>query len=88
MEAGTPTDVDHPHLRAAALAVAQALGRTADWAHYGAWCAAHGFVPVPPTLATVSATVASLQSSHASATACRQLSMLDKTRSKMSAGVT
>ena len=50
----------------AALDAARALGRKAaapatlraykaDWTHYAAWCAAHGFVPVPAAPATVGA---------------------------------
>ena len=73
----------------AALDAAQALGRKAaapatlraykaDWAHYAAWCAAHGFVPVPAAPATVGAYLASLKDSHAPTTVRRRLSAIGK----------
>jgi hypothetical protein len=73
----------------AALAAAQALAKQAaapatlraykaDWTHFSAWCAAHGFVPVPAAPATVGAYLASLAGSHAPTTIRRRLSALGK----------
>ncbi len=73
----------------AALEAAQALGRKsaapatlraykADWTHYAAWCAAHGFAPVPAQPSTVGAYLASLAASHAPTTIRRRLSALGK----------
>ena len=73
----------------AALDAARALGRKAaapatlraykaDWTHYAAWCAAHGFVPVPAAPATVGAYLASLKDSHAPTTVRRRLSAIGK----------
>jgi len=73
----------------AALDAAEALGRKAaapatlraykaDWTHYAAWCAAHGFVPVPAAPATVGAYLASLKASHAPATVRRRLAAIGK----------
>src|SRR6195952_1042676 len=73
----------------AALAAAQALAKQAtapatlraykaDWTHYAAWCAAHGFVAVPAAPATVGAYLASLAGSHAPTTIRRRLSALGK----------
>jgi len=73
----------------AALAAAQALAKKAtapatlraykaDWAHFAAWCEAHGFVPVPAAPATVGAYLASLALSHAPTTIRRRLSALGK----------
>ena len=73
----------------AALDAARALGRKAaapatlraykaDWTHYAAWCAAHGFVPVPPEPVTVGAYLASLAETHAPATVRRRLSAIGK----------
>ena len=90
--AGAPTRIDDPRLTAAAQAAldaAEALGRKAaapatlraykaDWTHYAAWCAAHGFVPVPAAPATVGATLASLRDSHAPATVRRRLAAIGK----------
>jgi len=50
----------------------------ADWTHYAAWCAAHGFVPVPAEPATVGAYLASLAESHAPTTIRRRLAALGK----------
>src|SRR5271157_5454751 len=74
---------------AAALAQAQALARRAtapatlraykaDWAHYAAWCAQAGFVPVPAAPATVGAYLASLGETHAPTTIRRRLSAIGK----------
>ncbi|HKN10503.1 MAG TPA: hypothetical protein VJ376_13625, partial [Pseudomonadota bacterium] len=71
----------------AALAQAQALARRAaapatlraykaDWAHYAAWCAQAGFVPVPAAPATVGAYLASLGETHAPTTIRRRLSAI------------
>jgi integrase len=73
----------------AALAAAQALARKAaapatlraykaDWTHFAAWCAEHGFVPVPAEPATVGAYLASLAGSHAPTTIRRRLAALGK----------
>ena len=73
----------------AALDAAQAPGRKAaapatlraykvDWTHYAAWCAMHGFVPVPAAPATVGAYLASLKDSHAPTTVRRRLSAIGK----------
>ncbi len=73
----------------AALDAARALGRKAaapatlraykaDWTHYAAWCAAHGFAPVPAAPATVGAYLASLKDSHAPTTVRRRLSAIGK----------
>jgi integrase len=73
----------------AALAAAEALSRQAtapatlrayraDWAHFAAWCAAGGFVPVPAAPATVGAYLASLADSHAPTTIRRRLAALGK----------
>jgi len=73
----------------AALDTAQALARKAaapatlraykaDWTHYAAWCAEHGFVPVPAVPATVGAYLASLAGSHAPSTIRRRLAALGK----------
>ena len=72
-----------------ALAAAQALARNAaapatlrayraDWAHFAAWCAANGFVPVPAAPAIVGAYLASLAASHAPSTIRRRLAALGK----------
>ncbi len=53
-------------------------GVTPDWTHYAAWCAAHGFVPVPAAPATVGAYLASLAETHAPATVRRRLSAIGK----------
>jgi integrase len=74
---------------AAALAHAQNLARQAtaantlraykaDWTHFAAWCAAHGFVPVPAAPATVGAYLASLAATHAPTTIRRRLAALGK----------
>jgi integrase len=74
---------------AAALAQAQTLARQAaaahtlraykaDWTHFAAWCAAHGFVPVPAAPATVGAYLASLAETHAPSTIRRRLAALGK----------
>jgi integrase len=74
---------------AAALAAAQAFaGRAtaaatlraykADWTHFAAWCAAHGFVCVPAAPAAVGAYLASLAESHAPSTIRRRLSAIGK----------
>jgi len=73
----------------AALDTAQAMARKAaapatlraykaDWTHYAAWCAEHGFVPVPAAPATVGAYLASLAGSHAPTTIRRRLAALGK----------
>ena len=73
----------------AALAAAQTLAKQAaapatlraykaDWTHYAAWCAAHGFVPVPAAPTTVGAYLASLATTHAPTTIRRRLSALGK----------
>ena len=73
----------------AALDAAQALARRAtapatlrayraDWAHYAAWCDAHGFQPVPAAPATVGAYLASLAGTHAPSTVRRRLAALGK----------
>ncbi len=73
----------------AALDIAQALARKAaapatlraykaDWTHYAAWCAGHGFVPVPAAPATVGAYLASLAGTHAPSTIRRRLAALGK----------
>jgi hypothetical protein len=72
----------------AALDAATALARTAsapatlrayrsDWAHYAAWCARMGFVPVPAAPATVGAYLASL-TDKAPTTVRRRLAALAK----------
>jgi len=50
----------------------------ADWAHYAAWCEAHGFSPVPAAPATVGAYIASLAGTHAPTTIRRRLAALGK----------
>ena len=50
----------------------------ADWTHFAAWCAAHGFIPVPAAPAAVGAYLASLADSHAPATIRRRLAALGK----------
>jgi len=78
-------EVEHPLVPAPTQAGQAALGRKAaapaalraykaDWTHYAAWCAAHGFVPVPAAPATVGAYLASLKDSHAPTTVRRRLS--------------
>ncbi len=73
----------------AALDTAQVLARKAaapatlraykaDWTHYAAWCAGHGFVPVPAAPATVGTYLASLAGTHAPATIRRRLAALGK----------
>ena len=73
----------------AALAAAQTLARQAtaaatlraykaDWAHFSAWCAAHGFLAAPAAPATVGAYLASLADSHAPTTIRRRLAALGK----------
>ena len=83
---------DAPPLTAAgqaALAAAQALAKQAtaaatlraykaDWTHFSAWCAGHGFVSVPAAPATVGAYLASLAASHAPTTIRRRLAALGK----------
>jgi integrase len=74
---------------AAALATAQLLARKAtaaatlraykaDWTHFAAWCAGHGFIAVPAEPVTVGAYLASLAESHAPTTIRRRLSALGK----------
>ena len=89
---GLPAHAGDPRLSAAgraALDAAQALGRKAaapatlraykaDWTHYAAWCAVHGFVPVPALPATVGAYLASLAQTHAPATVRRRLAAIGK----------
>ena len=62
--------------RAAAPATLRAY--KADWAHYAAWCAQAGFVPVPAETATVGAYLASLADTHAPTTIRRRLSAIGK----------
>ena len=73
----------------AALAAAQTLARQAtaaatlraykaDWTHFSAWCAAHGFLAAPAAPATVGAYLASLADSHAPTTIRRRLAALGK----------
>jgi integrase len=73
----------------AALEAAQTLGRKAaapatlraykaDWTHYAAWCASHGFIPVPAAPATIGAYLASLRESHAPTTIRRRLAAIGK----------
>ncbi len=71
--APTPTEAGQ-----AALDAARALGRKADWTHYAAWCAAHGFVALPAAPATIGAYLASLKDCHAPTTVRRLLSALGK----------
>ena len=82
--AGPPTPVGQ-----AALAAAEALSRKsaapatlraykADWTNYAAWCAAAGFAPVPASLTTVGAYLASLAETHAPTTVRRRLSAIGK----------
>jgi integrase len=88
--AGPPAFQDTPTTAGqAALDAAQALARRAaapatlrayraDWAHYAAWCGAHGFQPVPAAPATVGAYLASLAGTHAPSTVRRRLAALGK----------
>jgi integrase len=73
----------------AALAAAEVLARQAsapatlraykaDWAHFAAWCADKGFVPVPAAPAVVGAYLGSLADSHAPTTIRRRLAALGK----------
>jgi len=73
----------------AALDAAQALAQHAasratlrayksDWAHFAAWCAEKGFVPVPAEPKTVGAYLGSLADSHAPTTIRRRLAALGK----------
>ena len=73
----------------AALDAAQALAQhaaspatlrayKADWAHFAAWCAEKGFVPVPAEPKTVGAYLGSLADSHAPTTIRRRLAALGK----------
>jgi integrase len=73
----------------AALARAQAQARSAgapntlraykaDWQHFAAWCAAHGFVPIPAVPATVGAYLAAIAGTHAPSTIRRRLAALGK----------
>ena len=50
----------------------------ADWTHFSARCAAHGFTPVPATSDTVGAYLASLAETHAPTTIRRRLSAIGK----------
>lgn len=88
--AGPPAFQDTPTSAGqAALDAAQVLARRAaapatlrayraDWAHYAAWCGAHGFQPVPAAPATVGAYLASLAGTHAPSTVRRRLAALGK----------
>lgn len=88
--AGPPASQDTPTIAGqAALDAAQALARRAaapatlrayraDWAHYAAWCGAHGFQPVPAAPSTVGAYLASLAGTHAPSTVRRRLAALGK----------
>ena len=88
--AGPPALQDTPTTAGqAALDAAQALARRAaapatlrayraDWAHYAAWCDAHGFQPVPAAPAIVGAYLASLAGTHAPSTVRRRLAALGK----------
>jgi len=73
----------------AALAAAQALAKQAnapatlrayraDWSHFAAWCAGHGFFPIPAVPAVIGAYLASLAETHAPTTIRRRLSALGK----------
>src|SRR5208337_2471324 len=61
-----------------ATAAATLRAYKADWTHFSAWCAAHGFVPVPAAPAVVGAYLASLAESHAPTTIRRRLAALGK----------
>ncbi len=74
---------------AAALEAARLLSRKAsapatlraykaDWAHYAAWCADAGFVPVPAEPATVGAYLASMATTHAPTTIRRRMAAIGK----------
>jgi integrase len=82
--AATPTAAAQAALKAAqalasrATAAATLRAYKADWTHFAAWCAAHGFVWVPAAPATVGAYLASLAESHAPSTIRRRLSALGK----------
>ena len=79
-----PTPANQAALAAAAALAKQAAAPAtlraykADWSHFAAWCAAHGFIPVPAAPATVGAYLASLADSHAPTTIRRRLSALGK----------
>jgi integrase len=73
----------------AALEAAQALAKQAaapatlrayraDWSHFAAWCAGHGFFPIPAAPAVIGAYLASLAETHAPTTIRRRLSALGK----------
>lgn len=49
-----------------------------DWAHFGGWCAEHGFVAMPADPRTVGAYLASLAETHAPNTVRRRLSAIGK----------
>jgi hypothetical protein len=68
----------HQALAKKATAPATLRAYKADWTHFAAWCAAHGFVPVPAAPATFGAYLASLAVSHAPTTIRRRLSALGK----------
>ena len=65
-------------LTSRATAAATLRAYKADWAHFAAWCAANGFIPVPAAPATIGAYLASLAESHAPSTIRRRLSALGK----------
>ena len=87
---GAPRLVPVPNAAGqAALEAAHALGRKAaapatlraykaDWTHYAAWCASHGFIPVPGAPATIGAYLTSLKDSHAPTTIRRRLAAIGK----------
>ncbi len=85
----TPADASLTVAGQAALAAARSLARAAaapntlraykaDWRHFAAWCAAHGFAPLPAAAATVGAYLASLADSHAPATIRRRLAAIGR----------
>lgn len=61
-----------------ATAAATLRAYRADWAHFAAWCADHGFVAVPAAPDTVGAYLASLAETHAPTTIRRRLAALGK----------
>ena len=61
-----------------ATAPATLRATKAHWTHYAAWCAMHGFVPVPAASVTVGATLASMAESHAPTTVRRRLAAIGK----------
>ncbi|GAB0117879.1 tyrosine-type recombinase/integrase [Acidisoma sp. 7E03] len=62
--------------RSAALAGATQRAYRADWAHFAAWCSAHGHTPIPAAMRTLTAYLADLAPDHTASTIRRRLAAI------------